>query len=93
MTATVRVRRSGQWVSFACADTESLVDAAAAERIYLPASCRSGTCGTCLVRLVEGGVHISAEAWALSAADRDDGFILACQSRPATPELAIDYDD
>ena len=93
MTATVRIRRGGQWSEFPCPEGESIVDAGLAARIYLPASCRSGTCGTCLVRLVEGGVHMSAEAWALSAADREDGFILACQSTPATATVALDYDD
>ena len=92
-TAEVRARRGGAWTSFPCRPDQSLVDAGREARVYLPASCCSGTCGTCLVRLVEGGVNVTDQCWALSAADREDGFILACQSAPATSVVALDYDD
>lgn len=93
MTAEVRVRRGGAWTSFPCGPEESLIDAGRAARIYLPASCCSGTCGTCLVKLAAGGVNVTDQCWALSDADRADGYILACQSAPATPVVELDYDD
>ncbi|WP_374448625.1 2Fe-2S iron-sulfur cluster-binding protein [Stella sp.] len=93
MTAEIRVRRGGEWTSFPGRPDESLVDSGRAVRIYLPASCCSGTCGTCRVRLVAGGVNVTDQCWALSAADREDGYILACQSAPATPVVELDYDD
>ncbi|WP_277570408.1 2Fe-2S iron-sulfur cluster-binding protein [Methylorubrum extorquens] len=46
-----------------------------------PVRCRSGTCGTCMVKLRAGNVRMSVQD-ALSDGDREDGYILACQAEP-----------
>jgi 3-ketosteroid 9alpha-monooxygenase subunit B len=55
-----------------------------------PYSCRQGVCGACACRLTAGQVEM-AHNEVLEAADLADGYILACQSAPLTPEVSITY--
>ena len=68
-----------------------VVDAAHEQGVELPYSCKGGMCCTCRCRLVEGevtmDVNYSLEPWELKA-----GFVLACQSRPLTPRVRLDFD-
>ncbi|WP_442786133.1 2Fe-2S iron-sulfur cluster-binding protein [Methylorubrum sp. SL192] len=47
----------------------------------MDSACRSGTCGTCRVKLKNGKVRMPVQD-ALSDADRGDDYILACQAGP-----------
>jgi ring-1,2-phenylacetyl-CoA epoxidase subunit PaaE len=68
-----------------------LIEAAARAGVDLPYSCRGGMCCTCRCRVESGAAimetNYSLEEWELKA-----GFLLACQARPTTPELALDFD-
>jgi ring-1,2-phenylacetyl-CoA epoxidase subunit PaaE len=91
--ARVTVMLDGKRQSFdLLASDESLVDAAHRQGIELPYSCKGGMCCTCRCRVESGeaemAVNYSLEAWEIAA-----GFTLACQARPKTPELALDFDD
>ncbi|MEO1203808.1 MAG: 2Fe-2S iron-sulfur cluster-binding protein [Pseudomonadota bacterium] len=72
-------------------DADNLVDAAAAEGIELPYSCKGGVCATCRCHVQSGEVvmqtNYGLEPWEVEA-----GFVLACQSRPVTTEVTLDYD-
>ncbi|MGI9249414.1 MAG: 2Fe-2S iron-sulfur cluster-binding protein, partial [Woeseiaceae bacterium] len=69
----------------------SIVDAAAENGVELPYSCKGGVCATCRTHLREGDVRMETnyglEPWELEA-----GFVLACQSRPVSDEILLDYD-
>ncbi len=69
----------------------NIVDAAADHGIELPYSCKGGVCATCRCHLREGEVTMAAnyglEPWEVEA-----GFVLACQSRPVSSKLVLDYD-
>ena len=69
----------------------SVIDAARAQGLDLPFSCKGGMCCSCRARLVEGraemAVNYSLQPWEIAA-----GFILTCQARPLTPRLMLDYD-
>ena len=91
-TATVDVIMDGHKKSFEVpAGAGNLVDAAEAEGIDLPYSCKGGVCATCRTHLREGEVEMAAnyglEPWEIEA-----GFVLACQSVPLSKKLIIDYD-
>jgi ring-1,2-phenylacetyl-CoA epoxidase subunit PaaE len=68
-----------------------LIAAAARIGMDMPFSCRGGMCCTCRCKVTEGAaamaVNYSLEPWELDA-----GFVLACQARPTTPTLALDFD-
>ena len=55
-----------------------------------PFSCRQGVCGACACQLVAGEVRM-AHNEVLQAEDLADGYILACQAVPLTPEVRITY--
>lgn len=59
---------------------QSVLEAAEDAGVQIPFECRSGICGQCKTRLIAGRVVMDAED-ALSARDRSNGLILACQSR------------
>ncbi|PWB33382.1 iron-sulfur-binding ferredoxin reductase [Pseudomonas sp. SDI] len=69
--------------SWAVAPGSNLLDALNAEGFAVPYSCRAGSCHACLVRCLEG-LPADARPEALSAAQRDEGWRLACQCRVDT---------
>ncbi len=66
----------------------TVLDAAEACGVDLPSECRAGICGQCKTRLVRGEVRMGAVS-ALSARERTDGYILACQAHPVS-EIVVD---
>jgi ferredoxin-NADP reductase/Fe-S-cluster-containing hydrogenase component 2 len=57
----------------------TILDAADEAGIYIDNACRSGTCGSCRVKLASGAVHMAVEE-ALTEEDKAEGYILACQA-------------
>ncbi len=57
---------------------QTLLDAADAEGVAIPSSCRSGVCQSCRTRVVEGDVDCQSDV--LDPEDRLAGFILPCVS-------------
>ncbi len=70
---------------------ETVLDAGLRQGLDLPYSCKGGVCSTCRVVLVEGEVDMDVH-YALEDYEIARGFILMCQSYPATPQIAIDVD-
>ena len=60
------------------AQASNLLDALLAAGIAVPNSCRAGSCHACLVRCLQGEPE-DAQPDALSAAQRQQGWRLACQ--------------
>ena len=69
----------------------NIVDAAAAQGIELPYSCKGGVCATCRTLVREGEVQMDAN-YGLEPWELGEGYILACQSHPVTDEVTLDYD-
>lgn len=66
-----------------------LADPALAEDI--PFSCQEGHCGSCMAMLKKGKVKMRANR-ILSKRDLAKGYVLACQSDPASDDLWLDFD-
>jgi ferredoxin-NADP reductase len=60
---------------------QTVLEAAEDAGVEIPFECRSGICGQCKTKLVTGLVRMDSQD-ALTAADRANGLILACQARP-----------
>ena len=90
--AIVRVRLDGSDHVVKLLDGETIVEAGLRQGLEMPYSCRGGMCCTCRAKLVEGKVtmdqNFSLEPWEMQA-----GYVLTCQSRPTTREVAVDYDE
>ena len=70
------------------AASQTLLEAADAAGIFIDNACRSGTCGSCRVKLISGSVCMPVED-ALTGEDRTEGYILACQAE-ITGNVAVD---
>lgn len=57
----------------------TILDAADEAGLFIDNACRSGTCGSCRVKLASGVVHMPVQD-ALTEDDRVEGYILACQA-------------
>lgn len=69
----------------------AILDAAQHVRPDLPFACKGGVCGTCRARLVAGEVDMRRN-YALEPAEVEVGYVLTCQSRPASDVVTVDYD-
>jgi ferredoxin len=48
--------------------------------VFIDNACRSGTCGSCRVKLISGNVSMAVQDL-LTEQDKADGCILACQAK------------
>lgn len=88
----VEVVLDGVTRQFALLDAnDTVLQAAGKSGLDLPFSCAGGMCATCRCKVVEGEAsmdrNFSLDQWELDA-----GFVLACQSRPKTERLVLDFD-
>jgi glycine betaine catabolism B len=73
--------KSGQNV--ACDGEESVLEVAESAEVKIRSSCRSGNCGTCKKRKLEGNVRMGDfDPGALEESEQAEGFILTCISFP-----------
>ncbi|MFI1394430.1 2Fe-2S iron-sulfur cluster-binding protein [Streptomyces sp. NPDC020681] len=87
LTATLD-GRSGKWP---VQEGESLLETVLRSRADAPYACKGGVCGTCRAFLVSGEVRMDRN-FALEPEETEAGYVLACQSHPATPEVELDFD-
>jgi len=57
-----------------------------------PYSCESGSCATCMARVVEGSVDMFVNN-ALTDEELEEGWVLTCQSVPTTPSVHVVYEE
>lgn len=70
---------------------DNLLDAALAQGLELPYSCKGGVCSTCRCKVVQGEVDMDVN-FALEDYEVARGFVLTCQSYPVTDKVTIDFD-
>jgi ring-1,2-phenylacetyl-CoA epoxidase subunit PaaE len=89
--AMATVKLDGATHTFPVAADEGVVDAGLRAGLELPFSCKGGMCCTCRARLVSGKVDM-VQNYSLEPWEMEKGFVLACQSRPTSAELTLDFD-
>ncbi|MDX6216478.1 MAG: 3-ketosteroid 9alpha-monooxygenase subunit [Frankiales bacterium] len=70
---------------------QKLLDFLLDKGLDAPYSCREGACSACGVKLVEGEVAMDNNS-VLEEEDLDEGWRLACQSRPTTDTVKVSYE-
>ncbi|MEU8658858.1 2Fe-2S iron-sulfur cluster-binding protein [Actinoplanes philippinensis] len=90
-TSDVTVVLDGRRTTVPVPDGVTLLDGAQTSRPDLPFACKGGVCGTCRARVTDGEVTMRRN-FALEQAEVDAGFVLTCQSLPASPKVVIDFD-
>jgi ring-1,2-phenylacetyl-CoA epoxidase subunit PaaE len=68
-----------------------VLDAAQRVRGDLPFACKGGVCGTCRARVTAGEVRMRRN-YALEPEEVAAGYVLTCQSLPASDAVTVDYD-
>ncbi|MEV6588357.1 2Fe-2S iron-sulfur cluster-binding protein [Streptomyces acidicola] len=89
--SSVTVRLDGRGGTWPVRDGESLLDTVLRNRPDAPYACKGGVCGTCRAFLVAGEVRMDRN-FALEPEETDAGYVLACQSHPATEKVELDFD-
>lgn len=89
--STVTARLDGRGGTWPVQDGESLLDAVLRNRSDAPYACKGGVCGTCRAFLVSGEVRMDRN-FALEPEETEAGYVLACQSHPATETVELDFD-
>ncbi|MFE0775791.1 2Fe-2S iron-sulfur cluster-binding protein [Streptomyces sp. NPDC058861] len=87
LTATLH-GRSGTWP---VERGETLLDTVLRTRADAPYACKGGVCGTCRAFVVGGEVRMDRN-FALEPDETEAGYVLACQSRPTTADVELDFD-
>jgi ferredoxin-NADP reductase len=86
-TSTISFGTSRQTIDIEASTT--ILEAAELAGVALPWECRSGICGQCKVRCTTGRVKMDSRD-ALSQREESNGYILACQSHPATEAVTVE---
>ncbi|MAA97261.1 MAG: hybrid-cluster NAD(P)-dependent oxidoreductase [Stappia sp.] len=68
-------------VTARCSEADTVLAAARAEGLVIPSGCTMGICGTCKVLKTDGEVHMVHNG-GITDEDIEEGYILACCSRP-----------
>jgi 3-ketosteroid 9alpha-monooxygenase subunit B len=89
-TVTIVLRK--QRISVPRRPGETLLESARRGGLAPPFSCESGTCATCLAKLVSGSVTMRVNE-VLTDDEVADGYVLTCQGVPASPSVSVRYED
>jgi 3-ketosteroid 9alpha-monooxygenase subunit B len=86
---TIRLDRRTTAVPYRAGNT--VLQTARLAGLQPPSSCETGSCGTCMARLVEGSVRMINND-ALTEEEVADGWVLTCQSMPITRTVKVVYE-
>jgi 3-ketosteroid 9alpha-monooxygenase subunit B len=89
-TVTIVLRKKR--ISVARRPGETLLESARRGGLAPPFSCESGTCATCLAKLVSGSVTMRVNE-VLTDDEVADGYVLTCQGVPTSPSVSVRYED
>ncbi|MFJ2771486.1 2Fe-2S iron-sulfur cluster-binding protein [Streptomyces sp. NPDC087300] len=89
--STVTVTLDGRSGTWPVQDGETLLETVLRNRADAPYACKGGVCGTCRAFRVSGEVRMDRN-FALEPEETEAGYVLACQSRPATDTVELDFD-
>lgn len=70
---------------------DTLLQTVRSAGLRAPASCETGSCGTCMARVVEGSAHMLNND-ALDDDEVEEGWVLTCQSLPTSRKVRINYE-
>lgn len=89
--AQVKVTMEGDTFTMQVPKGKTILDVMIDHKKDPPYSCSSGSCSTCIAKLVKGKVDMEV-CYALDEDEIEEGFILTCQAHPTTAEVEITYE-
>ena len=88
---TLAIRSAGRAVTVAHRPGTTILQAARSAGLRAPSSCETGTCATCMARVIEGRVEMRNNE-ALTDDEVADGWVLTCQADPRSPHVSLVYE-
>ena len=70
----------------------SILDCVQAAGMPAPYACKGGVCTTCRAKILEGQVTMTKN-YGLTEQEVADGYVLTCQSVPASEHVVLSYDE
>ena len=70
----------------------SILDCVQAAGMPVPYACKGGVCTTCRAKILEGQVTMTKN-YGLTDQEVADGYVLTCQSVPASEHVVLSYDE
>ena len=70
----------------------SILDCVQAAGMPAPYACKGGVCTTCRAKILEGQVTMTKN-YGLTEQEVADGYVLTCQSVPASDHVVLNYDE
>ena len=71
--------------------SNNVLDEALMNAADLPFACKGGVCATCKAKVIEGDVKMLL-SYGLEDDEKEQGYILTCQSIPTSDRLVVDFD-
>ncbi len=90
-SSAVKVQLDGRTTDVVLPRDVTVLEGVQRVRPDLPFACKGGVCGTCRAKVLSGHVDMRRN-FALEPSEVAAGFVLTCQSFPASAELTVDYD-
>lgn len=90
VTATVTIELDGKVETVEHRPGTTVLQVARQMGMSPPFSCESGSCATCMARLVDGTVQMHVND-ALTDEEVEDGWVLTCQSVPTSTTVSVVY--
>lgn len=90
-SSEVTIVLDGREVSGTLPRDESILDGGEQLRSDLPFACKGGVCGTCRAKVTFGDVEMRRN-YALEDSEVAAGFVLSCQTFPASDTVTVDFD-
>ena len=89
--AVLKVHLDGKIIETTVPADKTILDVMLDGKHDAPYSCTSGSCSTCLAKVIKGSVTMDV-CFALDDDEIEEGYILTCQSHPTSDEVEITYD-
>lgn len=91
VVGTIRVTLDGRTVDVAARAGSTILQSVRRGGVIAPSSCESGTCATCLARVVEGRAEMRRNE-VLTPEEIAAGMVLTCQAVPRTASTVVVYE-
>ncbi len=91
MSYTVKVILDGQNYELKVEEGQTILEAAIEANIDPPYACRVAACCSCKALLEEGEVEMDDDE-PLTEEEKEEGFILTCQSHPKSRKVEMTFD-
>jgi ferredoxin-NADP reductase len=91
LTEAVTIELDGRTTVVAYRAGNTVLQTARQAGLKAPFSCETGSCGTCMARVIEGSVHMLNND-ALEDEEVAEGWVVTCQSLPTSRTVRVVYE-